>query len=118
VQVWLQKEGDEHPGDDRYFTQAPWVDAEILPIPSQWGGGLPEDRIPPHTLGFDKRGTPNTWPMRLGKVFWAVLLPGLPAGEYTLRSRTIDEKGHAQPQPRPFQKSGHAAIESVAIKVG
>jgi hypothetical protein len=46
-----------------------------------------------------------------------VLLPGLPPGEYTLRSRTVDEKGHAQPQPRPFQKSGHAAIEQVVITV-
>jgi hypothetical protein len=46
-----------------------------------------------------------------------VLLPGLPAGEYTLRSRTIDERGHPQPLPRPFRKSGHAAIESVSIRV-
>ena len=55
--------------------------------------------------------------MRLTKVHWAVLLPGLPAGEYTLRSRTIDEKGMAQPLPRPFQKSGHSSIESVDITV-
>ena len=55
--------------------------------------------------------------MRLGKIHWAALLPGLPAGEYTLRSRTIDEKGLAQPMPRPFQKSGHAAIESGEITV-
>ena len=55
--------------------------------------------------------------MRLTKVHWAALLPGLTAGEYTLRSRTIDEKGNAQPMPRPFQKSGHAAIESVDITV-
>jgi hypothetical protein len=55
--------------------------------------------------------------MRLGKVHWAALLPGLAAGKYTLRSRTIDEKGKTQPMPRPFQKSGHAAIESVDITV-
>jgi hypothetical protein len=55
--------------------------------------------------------------MRLAKVHWAVLLPGVPAGEYTLRSRTVDEKGHAQPLPRPFQKSGHAALEAVTVKV-
>jgi hypothetical protein len=55
--------------------------------------------------------------MRLAKVHWAVLLPGLPAGKYTLRSRTLDERGNAQPMPRPFQKSGHAAIESVEISV-
>jgi hypothetical protein len=55
--------------------------------------------------------------MRLTRVHWAVLLPGRPAGEYTLRSRTIDGKGVAQPLPRPFQKSGHAAMESVDITV-
>jgi hypothetical protein len=55
--------------------------------------------------------------MRLSKVHWAVLLPGLAAGKYTLRSRTIDEKGIAQPLPRPFRKSGHSAIESVAVTV-
>ena len=48
---------------------------------------------------------------------WAALLPGLAAGKYTLCCRTIDEKGIAQPMPRPFQKSGHAAIESVDIIV-
>jgi hypothetical protein len=55
--------------------------------------------------------------MRLAKVHWAMLLPGVPAGEYILRSRTIDEKGRAQPMPRPFRKSGHAAIEEIAIAV-
>ena len=69
------------------------------------------------TIGFDADGRPQTWPMRLAKVHWAMLLPGLPAGEYTLRSRTVDEKGIAQPMPRPFRKSGHAAIEAVSVKV-
>jgi hypothetical protein len=55
--------------------------------------------------------------MRLSKIHWAALLPGLPAGEYTFRSRTLDEKGHAQPMPRPFQKSGHAAIEAMDVSV-
>ena len=72
----------------------------------------------PCAPGFDPAtGQPRTWPMRLTRVHWAALLPGLPAGEYTLRSRTIDAKGLAQPLPRPFQKSGNAAIESVDIAV-
>jgi len=117
VQVWLQNTAEDYPSEDRYFAKAPWVDAEILPPPKKWGGELPDGKIPPSTLGFDAQGRPQTWPMRLGKVHWAILLPGLPTGEYSLRSRTVDEKGHAQPLPRPFQKSGHAAIESVTIKV-
>jgi hypothetical protein len=73
--------------------------------------------IPTGTSGFGADGRPKTWPMRLSKVHWAALLPGLPAGEYTLRSRTVDEKGIPQPLPRPFRKSGHSAIESVTMRV-
>jgi hypothetical protein len=117
VQVWISSNATDHPADDKHFESAPWVDAEILPPPVQWGGDLPDGRIPAETLGFDDHGRPLTWPMRLGKIHWASLLPGLPAGNYTLRCRTVDEKGIAQPLPRPFRKSGHAAIEAVQIKV-
>ena len=116
VQVWIQSNAAEWPEGDPYFSTAPWVDAKILPPPSNWGA-VPDGKIPAATLGFDSSGQPRAWPMRLTKVHWAALLPGLPAGEYTLRSRTIDEKGNAQPMPRPFQKSGHAAIEAVEITV-
>ncbi len=117
VQVWITPEKTEWPAEDKYFATAPWTDAEILAPPKSWGGELAEDKIPADTLGFDAAGQPKQWPMRLGKVHWAALLPGLAAGDYTLRSRTIDEKGIAQPLPRPFRKSGHAAIESVSIWV-
>ncbi|MDX1944675.1 MAG: molybdopterin-dependent oxidoreductase [Pirellulaceae bacterium] len=117
VQVWITAAGKEWPVEDKYFSTAPWVDAEILAPPSKWGGGLADDRIPAGTLGFDAAGQPRSWPMRLGKVHWAALWPGLPAGEYLLRSRTVDEKGIPQPLPRPFRKSGHAAIETVNITV-
>ena len=117
VQVWLARDGEPTAEGDPYFAKAPWIDAEILPPPKKWGGQLPDDKIPSGTLGFDDAGRPRTWPMRLGKIHWAVLLPGVPAGEYTLRSRTIDDKGHAQPMPRPFRKSGHAAIEEVNLVV-
>lgn len=117
VQVWLARDGEPTAEGDPCFAKAPWIDAEILPPPKKWGGQLPDDKIPSGTLGFDDAGRPRTWPMRLGKIHWAVLLPGVPAGEYTLRSRTIDDKGHAQPMPRPFRKSGHAAIEEVNLVV-
>lgn len=117
VQVWIAPSDVDWPAEDKHFTTAPWTDAEILGPPREWGGELPEGKIPADTLGFDAAGTPRTWPMRLAKVHWAALLPGLAAGEYTLRCRTIDEKGIAQPMPRPFRKSGHAAIETVTVKV-
>jgi hypothetical protein len=118
VQVWIQPDGQEPPAGDPYFATAPWIDAQILSPPKTWGGGLPDDKIPPSTQGFDSdTGRPLQWPLRLSKIHWAALLPGLPAGKYTLRCRAVDEKGHGQPMPRPFRKSGHASIEQVAIVV-
>ena len=116
VQVFIHNEADELPKNDRYFLTAPWRDAEILSPPQQWGGGLADDRIPPHTIGFNDQ-TPKSWPLKLAKVHWAILHPGLPAGEYTLRSRTVDAKGIGQPLPRPFRKAGHSAIERVSLTV-
>jgi DMSO/TMAO reductase YedYZ molybdopterin-dependent catalytic subunit len=117
VQVWISSNASERSSDDRSFSNAPWADAQILPPPKDWGG-VPKGKIPSGTLGFDPAtGQPRTWPMRLTKVHWAALLPGLPLGDYTFRSRTIDAKGTAQPMPRPFPKSGHSAIESVDITV-
>jgi DMSO/TMAO reductase YedYZ molybdopterin-dependent catalytic subunit len=116
VQASIESSAAPRPKDDPYFTQAPWIDAQLLPAPKQWAA-LPGGAVPPHTHGFDASGVPKTWPMRLTNAHWAAVLPGLPSGEYTFRCRTIDEKGHAQPLPRPFRKSGHAAIEAIAITV-
>jgi DMSO/TMAO reductase YedYZ molybdopterin-dependent catalytic subunit len=117
VQVSITRSDQQWPADDKNYASAPWIDAEILGPPSRWGGNLPDDAVPAGTLGFDDSGRPRTWPMRLAKIHWAALLPALPAGEYVFRSRTVDEKAIAQPMPRPFRKSGHAAIESVTISV-
>jgi DMSO/TMAO reductase YedYZ molybdopterin-dependent catalytic subunit len=118
VQVWIHNDDERLPDDDKYFARAPWRDAEILPPPKHWGGDLPDDRIPLPTYGFDPHtGEPQSWPMRLTKAHWAALLPGLPAGQYTLRCRTIDANGIAQPMPRPMRKSGRAAIAEVAFTV-
>lgn len=118
VQFWVHSGGAAWPEDDPFFIKAPWRDVDILAPPRQWGGDLPEGKIPEGTLGFDARtGRPRIWPLRLCKVHWAALLPGLPAGEHTLRCRTIDDKGQPQPMPRPFRKSGHCGIEAVRITV-
>jgi DMSO/TMAO reductase YedYZ molybdopterin-dependent catalytic subunit len=85
VQVWVSPAGKGWKEDDPYFTTAPWVDATILPPPKKWGGDLPGGAIPKGTFGFTPTGKPVEWPMRLAKAHWAALLPGLPAGEYTLR---------------------------------
>ena len=118
VQVWIRPRSEVWPADDPYFAKAAWTDARILLPPRRWGGDLPEGKIPEGTIGFDPgTGRPLAWPLRLAKVHWASLLPGLPAGEYSLYCRSIDGKGQAQPLPRPFRKSGHCAIEAVPISV-
>mgnify|MGYP002351828702 CR=1 FL=1 len=116
VQVSIEPSGASRPADDPYFLTAPWSDAKLLGPPEHWGG-LPGGQVPKGVHGFNAAGSPKTWPLRLANAHWAAVLPGLAAGEYTFRCRSIDEKGQAQPMPRPFRKSGHAAIESVEITV-
>jgi DMSO/TMAO reductase YedYZ molybdopterin-dependent catalytic subunit len=118
VQAWIQPNHQKLPPDDPYFATAPWVDMDISPAPERWGGDLADNKIPAGTHGFDPHtGRPHSWPMRLASVHWAGVHPGLAAGKYTLRCRAVDTKGHGQPMPRPFRKSGHAAIEQVSITV-
>jgi DMSO/TMAO reductase YedYZ molybdopterin-dependent catalytic subunit len=112
VQVWVSPAGKAWPVDDPYFTTAPWVDAEILPPPEKWGAASPKG-----VTGFDPTGRPKVWPMRLSRAHWAVLLPGLAAGEYVLRCRSVDARGHGQPMPRPLKKSGRCDIETVKLTV-
>ena len=116
VQVSIESNATPRPDNDPHFLTAPWVDAKLLDAPKHWGA-LTDGKIPTTTRGFDAAGIPKTWPIRLCKANWAAVLPGRPAGDYTFRCRTIDEKGIAQPLPRPFRKSGYAAIESIGITV-
>lgn len=118
VQVWVTRRDAELPAGDRYFSTAPWKDAIVLPPPKEWGGDLPDNKIPSPTQGFDpETGKPTSWPMLLSKVHWAALLPGLEEGEYTFRCRTVDKNGNGQPLPRPFRKSGSNVIEQMRIVV-
>lgn len=116
VQVWVTSKAADQYDHDPHYTTAPWIDAEILPAPKTWSG-LPDEKIPANTWGFHADGTPKSWPLLLTNAHWAAVLPALAPGEYTFRCRSVDNYGNAQPQPRPFRKSGHAAIESVDFKV-
>ena len=117
VQVWVHPNDVALPKDDRYFQTAPWRDAKILGPPTEWGGDLPDGQITNPTIGFSVEGAPKQWPLQLSKAHWAVLHPGLKPGKYTVRCRTVDQNNNAQPMPRPFRKSGHAAIQAVNIVV-
>ena len=48
---------------------------------------------------------------------WSVTLKNLKAGAYEFRVRTIDLNGFAQPEPRPYPKSGRNEIQYRAIMV-
>lgn len=118
VQYWLQPQGRPWPADDPYFTKADWTDAEVLPPPANWGGGLPAGKLPPLPGQFDQRtGKPLEWPMRNSAAHWAALFKAPAPGKYFLHCRTIDRAGIAQPMPRPFPKSGRNSIERVPLTV-
>ncbi len=118
VQYWLKPQDAPLPSGDPYFATAPWRTAQLLPAPGRWGGGLPDGRMTPGTLGFDaETGRPKTWPIRYAIVHWAAAIPAVPAGAYELRCRAIDGNGIAQPMPRPIGQSGRNAIEKVTVTV-
>ena len=118
VQYWLHSADVPLPPDDPQLTCGDWQDADLLPPPERWGGGLPDGRLPGTPLQFDPAtGTPRQWPMRYTVVHWAAVLRGVAPGRYELRCRTIDLNGIAQPMPRPFSKSGRAAIQHVSLVV-
>jgi DMSO/TMAO reductase YedYZ molybdopterin-dependent catalytic subunit len=119
VQYWLSPREKPPAEEDQFFVHGDWKDAKILPPPAgrAWGGTLKNGKLPHNVMGFDATGRPKTWPLRYALAQWAAVLPGVSAGKYDLRCRTIDENGIAQPLPRPFQKSGHNAIETVELEV-
>jgi len=104
------------PGDP-YLTQADWQNGKILPPQKQWGGGLPDGRLPPIPLQFDSQGRPLSWPLRYTIAHWAALLTARQGGPHELCCRTIDANGIAQPMPRPFQKSGHNDIQRIGMTI-
>jgi hypothetical protein len=114
---FLPKDGPAQQ-DDPSLAQAPWQDADILPPPENWGGGLPGGRLPAVPRQLDAQGQPRTWPLRNAIAHWAVLLTApSSAGQYELCCRTIDAQGVAQPLPRPLPKSGRNEIQRVKVSV-
>jgi DMSO/TMAO reductase YedYZ molybdopterin-dependent catalytic subunit len=116
VQYWLCPSGEKSAPDDPYFTKAPWQDADILPPPDMWGGGLPGETLPPVPGQIDSdSGKPQRWPLPNSIVHWAALISVDRPGKYDLRCRTLDRNGVAQPMPRPFPKSGNNRIKRETV---
>jgi DMSO/TMAO reductase YedYZ molybdopterin-dependent catalytic subunit len=121
VEYWLRPDKGTHgklDDDDPAWAAARWQPCEIDPPPSDWSNALPKDVSPGEVWGFDpKTKKPKEWPMRFSVAPWSVTLNRLAAGAYEFRVRTVDLNGFAQPEPRPYQKSGRNEIQYRPIMV-
>jgi DMSO/TMAO reductase YedYZ molybdopterin-dependent catalytic subunit len=121
VEYWLRPEAGKHgalPDDDPAWKAAKWEPCRIDPPPENWRAHLPDGVKPQDVWGFDpEKGRPKDWPMRFSLARWTVTLTGLAAGAYEFRVRTVDLNGYAQPEPRPYRKSGINEIQYKPIVV-
>jgi DMSO/TMAO reductase YedYZ molybdopterin-dependent catalytic subunit len=121
VEYWLRPAagGDGKLADDDPAWQAAvWSPCELMPPPDDWEAILPEGTSPREIWGFDRKtGRPKEWPLLFSMVPWSVRLQGLAPGSYEFRARTVDLSGFAQPEPRPYQKSGMNLIPSQTFVV-
>lgn len=114
VEYWLRAETGTHgqiTDDDPAWKTAKWLPCAIASLPEDWVAGLPDGVLPKDVWGFNEQGKPREWPLRYSIAHWSVTLQGLKPGGYELRVRTVDQNGFAQPEPRPYQKSGQNAIK-------
>jgi DMSO/TMAO reductase YedYZ molybdopterin-dependent catalytic subunit len=93
--------------DDPAWKTAVWKPCELMPAPDAWDAILPAGTQPKDVWGFDNNvGKPKDWPLLFSMVPWTARMNDLTPGTYELRARTVDLNGFAQPEPRPYQKSG------------
>jgi DMSO/TMAO reductase YedYZ molybdopterin-dependent catalytic subunit len=115
VEYWVRPDAGKHgqlDDDDPAWQTARWQPCVIDPAPDDWGGQLPGGVMPKDVWGFDARtGRPKEWPLRFSVARWSATLRGLKAGAYDFRARTVDLNGFAQPEPRPYPKSGRNGIQ-------
>jgi DMSO/TMAO reductase YedYZ molybdopterin-dependent catalytic subunit len=121
VEYWLRADPD-HLGalrdDDPAWNTARWQPCTIAPPPKDWGGTLPEGVLPQGVWGFDARtGQPRDWPMRYSWGLWSATLRDLRPGTYEFRARAVDLNDFAQPEPRPYPKSGRNEVQMRRIVV-
>ncbi len=115
VEYWLRPDTGKHghlEDDDPAWQSAKWLPCAIEPPPKDWGGSLPDGVLPTDVWGFDTHtGRPKEWPLRWSLAPWSITLKGLTAGAYEFRVRTVDQNDFAQPEPRPYPKSGRNEIQ-------
>lgn len=121
IEYWLRPDRGTHgrlADDDPAWSAAEWKPGTISPPPEDWGGNLPPGVAPRDIWGFQpETGKPKEWPMRYSVAHWTVTLHNLPAGAYEFRARAVDLNGYAQPEPRPYPKSGRNEIQCRSLVV-
>jgi DMSO/TMAO reductase YedYZ molybdopterin-dependent catalytic subunit len=120
VEYWLRPDTGTHgklADDDPAWQKAKWEPCVLDGPPANWGGSLPNGVLPKDVWGFDASGKPKEWPLRFSVAPWRVTLKALEPGAYEFRVRSIDLNGFAQPEPRPYPKSGRNEIQYRPIMV-
>jgi DMSO/TMAO reductase YedYZ molybdopterin-dependent catalytic subunit len=120
VEYWLRPDAGTHgklADDDPAWQKAKWEPCVLEAQPADWSAHLPEGVAAKDVWGFNAEGKPKEWPLRFSVAPWRVTLRGLAAGAYEFRVRSIDLNGFAQPEPRPYPKSGRNEIQYRPIMV-
>jgi DMSO/TMAO reductase YedYZ molybdopterin-dependent catalytic subunit len=120
VEFWLRAGNGNIPlaDDDPAWANARWSPCVIEAPPRNWGATLPQGVNPANVFGFDSRtGQPRDWPMKYSWGLWSVTLPNLRAGSYEFRARAVDNNDFAQPEPRPYPKSGRNEVQMCRLTV-
>src|SRR6185436_14099835 len=111
VEYSLSRENSE-PGTPDQNIGGQWIECDLEDPPADWSSLLPAGVSPGQVLGFDPgTGRPTTWPLRYSMISWSARLRALTPGRYSVRARSVDLNGFAQPEPRPNQKTGQNALE-------
>ena len=120
VEYWLRPVNGNKPlaDDDPAWANARWSPCVIIPAPQNWAATLPQGMPPASVFGFDPRtGQPREWPMKYSWGLWSVTLANLKAGTYEFRARAVDNNDFAQPEPRPYPKSGRNEVQICRLTV-
>jgi DMSO/TMAO reductase YedYZ molybdopterin-dependent catalytic subunit len=97
--------------DDPAWKTAVWKPCDLMRPPDDWHSIFPARTAPNDVWGFDHdSGKPRDWPLLYSTLPWIARIESLRPGNYEFRARTVDLNGFAQPEPRPYQKSGLNAV--------
>lgn len=113
VECWIRPAGTSNlTDDDPAWQSAAWTPATLDQAPQSWTNAFPAGINPGDVWGFDTRtGHPKSWPLPYSIVGWSFQATDLAPGKYEIRPRSVDLNGFAQPEPRPYQKSGRNLLD-------